>query len=135
MKFLARVRDGKPDLGSDYNKARFKEFCQKNEGKVLYIEKPELKRSLRQNAFYWFYLSIIAGETGNDPEDLHEFLKTKLLPKKIIKIKGRKGVYDVVKYKSTTELSKLEFGEYMERICVLTEVPIPDPEAAGFFTK
>ena len=30
-----------------------------------------------------------------------------------------------------TELSKVDFGEYLDKICALNNASLPDPEAAG----
>ena len=95
---------------------------------LVILEELKENRSLSQNALYWVYLSVISEETGNYPEDLHDFFKIRFLPKKIVKIKGRKHQYDLEKTKSTTELDKNEFSEYMKKIESMTEIPIPDSE-------
>jgi len=38
------------------------------------------KRTLPQNALYWKWLSVIAEETGNDKDILHDFFREKYLP-------------------------------------------------------
>lgn len=93
--------------------------------------RPPSKRSNSQNSFYWLYLEVIARETGDDASDLHEFFKRKLLPPKFIKVRCE----EVKIPASTTELGKADFAEYMEKICALTGVPIPDPKAAGFISN
>ena len=124
--FNVKITKGELDFGSDFNLARWNDFKKQNEGRWVKIDKPKLVRSLSQNAFYWVYLGIVSHDTGNDADDLHEYFKSKLMPKKIVKIHGKKGDYDIERVKSTTELSKLEFGEYMDKISAITEVPIPD---------
>jgi len=111
------------------------QILQKNAGKHAVVSMPKSTRSSSQNAFYWVYLHIIETETGNNAKDLHEFLKRKLLPPKFLRIKGKETYHEIKVPASTTELTKLEMGEYLERICALVHVPIPDPAEAGFFTE
>jgi len=99
------------------------DFLEKNDGKkvVVEIELEKAKRSLDQNALYWLYLGVIEKETGNLATDLHELFKRKFLPPIPKKILG-------VEFKlpnSTTDLSKQDFGEYLDKISAFTEIPIP----------
>lgn len=129
MVFLATItEDGGLSLGSDFNRSRFKEYCRENVGKVVRIERQEPVRSMSQHRFYWVYLDVIANETGHTPEELHAWAKAKFLPRKFATVLGT----DVELDKTTTKLSKLEFGEYLEKICAETGVPLPDPQAAGY---
>jgi len=132
--FLATIRDKyELDFGSEFNLARWHDFCNNNIGKLVRIDKPNKSRTMPQNRYYWFYLRLVAQDTGNTEEDLHAFFRQKLLPKRYIKIVGKKGTYEVEDYKSTTKLTKAEFSEYLDRICAMTGVPLPDPIIAGFF--
>ncbi len=116
------------DFGSAHNEARWRDFCKKNIGKTVRVDKPESKRSLNQNRFLWAYMEIISRETGDDPVSLHEFFKAKLLPPRIIEIKGKSRIPKSLEVPATTTtLSKLAFGEYLDRIAALSGVPIPDP--------
>lgn len=140
MTFLAKLNPDRPwtlglDFGSDFNLARFKEFVKANAGKQVRIELPVTKRSNTQNNYYWVYLQVIERETGNNANDLHDYFKERLLPKKTITIKGRKGTHQIETPMSTTELDKIQFGEYLDKICAMTNVPLPDPEAAGYMPK
>jgi hypothetical protein len=36
---------------------------------------------------------------------------------------------------STTTLSKIDFGEYLDKIAAETGIPLPDPEAAGYISN
>lgn len=129
--FLVKISpELKLDWQSDHNVARFKEFAKENIGKVLRLETNKPIRSLSQNALYWVYLKKISLETGSEDEDLHEFFKSKFLPKRLIKIKGKSTEHEVESVGSTTKLTKAEFSEYMEKIARLTEVPIPSKEEA-----
>jgi hypothetical protein len=130
--FLAKARGGELDFGSETNQARLAEFLKKHEGETLRLELPKKQRTVSQNKFYWLYLGIIEQETGNGANDLHDFFKMKLLPKETVTLKGKKAhVFE--RTKSTTKLNKQEMSEYMEKICAMTGVPIPDPQEAGYF--
>ncbi len=132
-KFLATIRaDYSLDFGSAFNEARWHDFCKKNIDATVRIDKPEKSRTLPQNRYYWVYLSLISKETGNNEEDLHAFFRQKLLPKRYIKIVGKQGTYEIEDYKSTTKLTKLEFSDFLEKICAITGVPLPDKLLAGY---
>ena len=118
----------KPD-----NQRAWLDFLEKNDKKnvVVEIELEKSKRSLDQNAFYWLYIGVIEKETGNLAYDLHELFKRKFLPPIPKKILG-------VEFKlpaSTTELSKADFGDYLDKISAFTEIPIPEPIKKEFDIK
>lgn len=125
MTFIAKAKNGGMDFGSDYNTARFKQWLKDNEGKELRIQPLTRKRTLNQNDFYWFYLEIIERETGNNANDLHEYFKRLLLPPKFVQVMNK----TIKLPKSTTELNKVEFSDYMDKICAEVEIPIPDVES------
>ena len=130
--FNAIIKNGKLDLGSEYNKARFRQWCSEREGKRMKIEPVVTPRTTLQNNYYWLYLSIIELETGNNANDLHEYFKRKFLLPVFISI-TIKGVKKEVKIpRTTTKLNKIEFGEYLDKICAETDVPLPDPIEAGY---
>lgn len=86
-------------------------------------------RTLTQNNYYWgVYLPRIAQETGNDIDDLHTLFKGKFLSKAIVEVLGEK----VRRVRSTTELSVPEFGEYIERIHMLTGIEPPPTDEYRF---
>jgi hypothetical protein len=126
--FVFQASQGKPDFGSDYNRAAFLEMLKENEGKKFKITPIIPKRSLSQNRYYWLYLGVIEQETGNGADDLHEYFKRKHLPPKFIEVLGQEMKIP----RSTTELSKVEFGEFLEKICAETGVALPDPQLAGY---
>lgn len=108
------------------NQNQWLDFAEKYDKKdvILEIDLEKGKRSLPQNSFYWLYLGVIEKETGNLATDLHELFKRKFLPpipKKILGIEFKLPA-------STTELSKTDFGEYLDKISAFTEVPIPNIE-------
>lgn len=129
MVFLATIRgDGGLNLGTDFNRERFKEFCKENVGKVVRIERQEPVRSTSQHKFYWVYMAAISNVTGHTPEEIHAWAKAKFLPKKFVSVLGE----DVEMSPTTTKLSKLEFGELLDRIVAETGVALPDPLASGY---
>lgn len=130
-RFIATAKRGKLDWGSLSNEARLSQHLKDNEGKSYRLEKVQGKRSVNQNSFYWLYLEVISREVGHTPQELHELFKRTLLPPKVLNVLHREFKMPA----STTELTKTEMSEYMERICAETNVPIPNPqdlEALGY---
>lgn len=84
----------------------------------IVIEKKHAVRSLAANAYYWSgVVGAIAEYTGYTPEEVHELLKAKFLPKKLaIPDANGEVVTELIIGQSTTKLNKLEFGEYIEAI-------------------
>ncbi len=110
----------KPD-----NQRSWLDFLEKYDKKkvIVQIEDDKPKRTLNQNALMWLYLDHIEKETGNLATDLHELFKRKFLPPVPKKILG-------VEFKlpaSTTDLTKQGMSEYLDHICVFTNIPIPEP--------
>lgn len=111
--------------GKISNENKFTEYLTSLKGIYrLEFKKVQTTRSLNQNNYYWLYLGVIAQETGDDPNSLHEYFKRALLPPKFIKVLGK----EIKIPASTTKLSKIEMGEYLERICALTSIPLPELE-------
>lgn len=119
-KFNGEVKNGKLQI---YGQDRFDVWLNSLENKkvVVIVERLRSKRSTSQNNLYWKYLELISAEYGDDMNSLHEYFKRKFLPptiktilKKTIKLPS-----------STTQLNKMEFGQYLDRICAETSVPIP----------
>lgn len=123
--FLFKAKKGLPDFGSPYNEARFRQALKENEGKIFRIEQEVSTRTLSQNKLYWKYLELIEMETGNNANNLHELFRRTLLKPKVIKVLGR----EIVIPRSTTELKKYEFADYLDRISAETNIPIPDTES------
>ena len=131
--FLCKIVNGNLDWGSEFNQARWHDFAKQHEGEYIRVEMPEKKRTRSQNNFYFLFLEIIGRETGNDVDTLHEFFKQKFLPKRFAIVKGKKFAHEVQIRQSTTNLSKIEFGEYLDRISALVEVSIPDPRLCEWY--
>jgi hypothetical protein len=106
---------------------------------VITIEPRKAARSQPQNRWYWgCIIDLLSEHTGYSPEELHELLKAKFLPKKLAVCDGN-GVIrgEFVIGGSTTKLNKNDFGEYCERIrqwaAETLDVVIPDPDAGALW--
>lgn len=128
--FRATIKDANLSFGPAQRKV-FKEFLTVNEGRTLIIELEKKGRSRSQNSYYWVFLGVIARESGDNADDLHEFFKRKLLPPKFIKVRGE----EVKIPASTTELGKADFSDYITKISILTEIPTPNPEDVGYISN
>ena len=115
------------------NKKALYEFLLANEGKEMYAKLDRVKsvRSLDQNSYYHKFLDIIENETGQGHESLHKIFKGLFLPKKEVILKGKKYVLSG----STTELSKTEMGDYLDKIAALVEISLPDPKLVAMDSK
>jgi len=120
-------KDGLLELKS----ASIRQFLEDNKGKKVKIEVVKAKRSDSQNSYYWLYLGIIERETGNTAQDLHDLFKRKFLPPEFKNVLG----IELKIPASTTKLSKSDFGTYLDKICALTNVPLPNPVEAGYITN
>lgn len=90
---------------------------------AMKVELRKPKRSDLQNSFYWVYLDLISLSSGHTPMEIHNWAKGKFMTEGIIEVFGEK----VRKVKSTTDLNRSEFVEYLARIEETTGIPIPDP--------
>lgn len=117
--------------------AEIAEVLKSLEGKraEIIIKKARSKRSIQQNKYYFGCVVAIVRQGLKDlgyimtPEETHEFLKDKFLGYETMA--NTEGLEIGKKYKSTTELTKTEFGEYIEQIQIFSaeilNVVIPDP--------
>lgn len=109
-----------------HNKENWQSWLKKMDGKrvrvTIDVEKDQ--RSLKQNSFYWMYLSLVENETGTPAEDVHEIAKRKFLRPRFVKFKNE----EIKLPASTTRLDKLDFNKYMDKISEMTGVPIPNPD-------
>jgi len=102
----------------------------------IIIERKHATRSLAQNAFYWaVVIQHLSEYTGYLPDEVHELLKAKFLPKRLAVTDGNGEVKDeFVIGGTTTRLNKLEFGEFIANIqqwaAEALGVVIPDPDNA-----
>jgi hypothetical protein len=106
---------------------------------VITIESRKAARSQLQNRYYWgVVVDLISQHTGYSPEELHELLKAKFLPKKLAVCNGIGEIQgEFVIGGSTTKLNKIEFGEYMDAIkqwaAESLDVVIPDPDTGAMW--
>lgn len=106
------------------------------DGEVLVrIERLRATRSQRQNAWYWgVIVQQLAEHTGYTPDEMHEILKAKFIPKRFAVADGNGEVRgEFVIGGTTTSLNTVEFGEYCEAIrdwAAELGIVIPDPVVA-----
>lgn len=139
MKFnriQVQIENGEPQM-TQYQESLWHSLLHGFNGKKVWIEvyeKEKAKRSHEQNKYYHgAYMNLIARETGNDVQSLHNYFRDELLPllfpgKWDDKILLRNGETKYFKAKpSTTDLNKSEFSEYImeiERITGITAPPV-----------
>jgi len=123
----AIIKQGKLKI-HDIEKYR-RELSKFDEGEEVRveIEKWFKKRSNPQNRYYWgVVIDILSFHTGYTSEELHEALKAKFLPNRII--------LDEEVSSTTKELTTAEFEEYMRKIRTFASMEldcyIPDPNEA-----
>lgn len=79
------------------------------------IERYTKRRTPSQLALYWRWLDQVVQHihehTGQDKDDVHEALKAKFLPARIVELDGQP--YEV---RSTKKLSTQEMGAYIDKV-------------------
>lgn len=82
------------------------------------IERKRATRSTQANRLYWgVYVATLSEYTGFTPDEMHEVLKAKFLPKRLAVCDGNGEVVDeYVLGGSTTKLDVVEFGDYLAAI-------------------
>lgn len=127
--FSVIIKEGKIGFRTEYAKELFTDFLRQFEGKEVWLSVDERmpNRTEAQNRYYWLYLTLISHETGADIEALHAWAKGKFLTETITEVYGDK----VRITKSTTELSKTDFSDYIRKIEVETEILAPDTTPFG----
>lgn len=101
---------------------------------IVRIERAHATRSLQANAFYWgVVVELLAEHTGYTPDEIHEVLKAKFLPKRLAVCDGNGEIRDeLVIGGTTTTLDNVEFSDYISRIRQWAVedlgVVIPDPD-------
>lgn len=93
------------------------------------IEPYVRKRTKNQNNLYWQWCSLIADETGNDKDDIHEYLLAKFCPSKTV-VGGEE-----VTRESTRLLNTVEMKAYMDKVLAWAardmNITLPLPEDEG----
>lgn len=117
---------------SDADKIAVKDYIDKlnihhKNYKVAITRKAE-KRTIPQNRLYRLWLNCISAESGNDVEDLHEYLKMTFLDVHSRIIYGK----EVMRVTSTTELNTEQFTAFLEKVQQWASselgVILPNPE-------
>jgi hypothetical protein len=129
--FRARIEGGELCFPSMKAGMAWRAWMENHEGARVVIEEEKTTRSTSQNAFYWAYLGVIATETGDNPDYLHEFFKRKLLPPRFVKVRGEELRLPA----TTTDLDKAAFTDYLDKISALTGIPLPNVEDAGYISN
>ena len=115
-------KDGKILLNNQEEFEKYVLFRLAEKECILTIQEKKYVRSLSQNNLLWLYYGIIEEDLGVPSQELHEIFKKKFLPPKFISLKGKE--YEISG--STANLDKMEFQDYLDKICAETNVPIPD---------
>lgn len=123
-----------------YSEISFHRFASENEGRDCELRLCVKSRSLSQLGMYRVWLTEIASKTGNDTEELHEFLLHKLSPRIVVSIRGKRGTVEHEHYKRTSgghslSMNSIEMGEYMDSCARITGYPLPtreELEAMGY---
>lgn len=131
IELYGSIINGKLDIPN--RKRLVEELRQAKDCEIVLTIKKRGKRSNPQNSYYWSViipeLKYRFRELGNDVDDntVHEFLKLKFNPEKIVTLEGE--VIEVGG--STTDLNKSEFSDYCDRIRMWAaqtlDINIPDP--------
>lgn len=127
--FYLKIKNGFPEWS---NKEALSNYFSSQEGKELTatFSKAKSQRTLSQNAYLWGIVYKLVGEaTGHSVNEVHEILKRMFIPPRIIVYRGK----ELRIAGSTSNLSKIEFSEYLERIRAEAGelgITIPDPEQA-----
>jgi hypothetical protein len=127
-----RIEGGKLDI---HNRAGLSQALRgMKDGEVLIrIERLRATRSMPQNKWYWgVIVQMLADHTGYTPDEMHEVLKAKFIPKRFAVCDGNGEVRDeLVIGGSSAILNTVEFGEYCEAIrqwaAADLGMDIPDP--------
>jgi len=89
-------------------------------------------RTCPQNRLYWMWINAISKDTGNEPNDLHEYFGNKWLPE--ISVQMPDGVLH--KNQSTTQLNTAEFTAYLDKIQIFASaelgIILPNPDDLYF---
>ena len=88
-------------------------------GEIVSIKRGSV-RNLSQNSLYWVFLNWLIAEGGLcnqghfSAEALHIDLKSHFIAEKIFS----RGRFKAIEEGTTTQLNKMEFGEYIEKVNV-----------------
>jgi len=98
------------------------------------VARQRATRSQQQNSYYWgVVVQMLSDHTGYTPDEMHAYLKTKFIPKRLA-VNASNGIIcdELVIGGSTRTMSTIQFGEYMESIrqwaAETVDLYIPDPD-------
>lgn len=82
------------------------------------IERKRASRSRQANAYYWaVVVALLSEHTGHTPEELHEYLKARFLPKRLALANQNGEIVDeFVIGGSTGKLDVVQFYEYVQEV-------------------
>lgn len=133
-KFIAIIKDGKPHFISDYNRARFNDWCKENEGHKIQIKRVSSKVSDNRRGWYFgavlpFVKQLVpVWQTLTDAQ-LHEVLKTEFNGF-IVETKQGKRKYPMPV--ANRDVDTEQFDNYILRIAEWVrsnyELELPNPE-------
>ena len=90
-----------------------------------------IKRTIPQNRLYWLWINVIAKETGDDANHLHDEFGDRFLWKVQYAVLGIKKEETI----STTALNTIQFKTYLDQINVLAGeygIVLPNPDDKYF---
>lgn len=126
--FIGTIKEGRLFFPGEVTAKRWLDRLRSFEGQEVQItvSKRRKKRTLKQNSYYWgAVLPLLAEESGHTDEEIHRALTLKFLKSKL------DDNLEVIK--STSELSRGEFAEYLMEVELwaidtlgITRLPDPD---------
>jgi len=127
IKYVCDVKDGKMLIRN--RPALDKMLANMPDGEYVFsIKEMKNDRSEKQNRYYWgVVIKILSENFGYLPLEIHEVLKSTLLPKEL-----DFGIMKVISSRSTTSLNTSEFEEYLEKVRVWANqefgviIPLPN---------
>lgn len=134
---VGEIVHGKLHVGPAHRSAMQEALLVWPDGPVtLTVEREAATRSPQANAYYWaVVVKLLAAHTGYTPNETHDVLKIKFLPKDVAMATGTgQVVAEFVIGGSTTELTSVQFYDYIEQIrqwafeALDVDIPPADPE-------
>jgi hypothetical protein len=129
----ATIRGGTVEFATPAVALNFAQFKRGHEGAKIVIEQEKPERSLSELRMYRAWLRNVAEHSGNDENELHEFLIEKCAPVAVIAIKGQRGRVEIERKKRTSggtslTMDKQEMAEFMRKCAALTGYALPTEE-------